>query len=87
MSRPETACAECGGLVVASLQTVPYIAPGPRLLELRDVHERRCMVCGHLEIDVPERRVLDRLARSSVEIGGARPQQVAYEGGRWRLVR
>jgi YgiT-type zinc finger domain-containing protein len=47
------ACQRCGGDVVASRQTVPYVAPGPRVVELRNVRAIRCKTCGHLDLQVP----------------------------------
>jgi hypothetical protein len=58
-----SACRRCGGNVRLAYETVPYIALGPRLVELRNVAVRRCSVCGHMGIDVPDVRALDVLVR------------------------
>jgi hypothetical protein len=78
-------CRRCGGLVVEALQTVPYIAPGPRVVELRHVRALQCGSCGHVDVDVPERRILDALARRVVAQGADTMPELVFEQGRWRV--
>ena len=39
-------CRHCGGVVVETLETFPYIGPPGYLVELRDVDTTRCAMCG-----------------------------------------
>ena len=81
----ETACQRCGGRVSESHETLPYIAPGPCVVELRNVAVRRCVSCGQTGIEVPDASALDVLVRClSAEGTNAMPQLV-YEDGRWRI--
>ena len=61
-------------------ETVPYVGPGPCVVELRDVRATTCGTCGHGELDVPERRRLDSL------VGTLRNESLPYDAGRWRFV-
>jgi hypothetical protein len=71
--------------VSESQETVPYIAPGPCVVELRNVLVRRCVGCGQMGIDVPDAASLDLLVRClRPERTNAMPQLV-YEQGRWRI--
>ena len=80
------ACQRCGGDVVASRQTVPYVAAGPRVVELRDVRALRCSACGHLDLQLPDLPALDTLARCLfAEVADGAPQ-LAFEEGRWRVI-
>jgi hypothetical protein len=78
-------CHRCGGEVIDSRQTVPYIAPGPRVVELRHVRTLRCKLCGHLDVAVPERRTLDALARRVVAQTADTMPELVFEQGRWRV--
>jgi hypothetical protein len=61
-----SACRRCGGNERLACETVTYTAVGPRVVELRNVAVRRCSVCGHLGVDVPDVRALDVLVRCHV---------------------
>jgi len=79
-------CHRCGAVVGQSHETVPYVGPGPRVVELRDVHVWRCRVCTNMTIDVPEPGRLDTLIRClGREMEGAMPQ-LAYEMGDWCIL-
>ena len=80
-------CAACGGALVAVLQTVPYIAPGPRVVELRDVASWQCMRCGDLRLAIPDRSSLDLVARAIVAVSAESVAQLAFTDNRWRIVR
>ena len=80
------ACLRCGGARAQTLEMVPYVGPGPRVVELRDVRMLRCAGCGHLSIDLPEAHALDTLVRClALEVTGALPQ-LAFEQGRWCIL-
>jgi hypothetical protein len=71
---------------VHTAATVPYVGPGPRVVELSNVRVLRCTACGHLEIQVPEPRALDTLTRClAVETPDYTPT-LSFEEGRWRVV-
>ena len=79
-------CLRCGAVVGQSHETVPYVGPGPRIVQLRDLHVWRCRVCANLTIEVPEAPRLDALIRClGREIEGAMPQ-LAYEMGDWCIL-
>ena len=79
-------CHRCGAVVGATHETVPYVGPGPRVVELRHLHVWRCCVCANMTIDVPEASRLDTLIRClGKEIEGAMPQ-LAYEMGDWCIL-
>ena len=44
-------------------ETVPYVGPRSRVVELRDMHVLRCRVCPNMTIEVPEPSHLDTLIR------------------------
>ena len=77
-------CRHCGNVRDEARETVPYVGPGPRVVELRDVHVTRCRVCAHMTVEVPEH--LDTLIRClGAEIDGPLPQ-LAYEMGHWCIL-
>ena len=79
-------CHRGGAVVGATHETVPYVGPGPRVVELRHLHVWRCCVCANMTIDVPEASRLDTLIRClGREIEGAMPQ-LAYEMGDWCIL-
>jgi hypothetical protein len=67
-------------------ETVPYVGPGPCVVELRDLRALRCTACGHGELDVPERRRLDMLVRTFRTEGLSYTPTLTFEDGRWRIV-
>jgi hypothetical protein len=79
-------CRHCGGAKDEARETVPYVGPGPRVVELRDVQVLRCTGCGRMSIEVPESRSLDTLVRCLVsELSGTLPQLI-FDQGRWCIV-
>jgi hypothetical protein len=79
-------CHRCGAVVGQTHETLPYVGPGPRIVELRDLTVWRCRVCANMTIDVPEPGRLDSLIRClGREIGGPMPQ-LAYEMGDWCIL-
>jgi len=79
-------CRHCGGAKDEARETVPYVGPGPHVVELRDIHVMRCHVCAHMTIKVPEPLHLDTLIRClGAEIDGPLPQ-LAYEMGHWCIL-
>jgi hypothetical protein len=79
------ACRRCGGDVRLTYETVPYTAVGPRVVELRNVAVRRCSVCGHIGIDVPDVRALDVLVRCLC-VENTHVARLEYADGRWRIL-
>ena len=78
-------CARCGANVRESHETVPYIAPGPCAVELRDITVRRCVQCGEMRVHVPDPHGLDVLVRClRVESTGSK-FQLEHEDGHWRV--
>ena len=81
-----SACLRCGGSVRLAYETIPYLAVGPRVVELRNVAVRRCSVCGHMGIDVPDVRALDVLVRCLCVESTAVVPRLEYADGRWRIL-
>jgi hypothetical protein len=79
------ACRRCGGNVRLAYETVPYTAVGPRVVELRNVAVRRCSVCGHMGIDVPDVRALDVLVRCLC-VENTHVPRLEFADGRWRIL-
>ena len=79
-------CQRCGGAIMEMQETLPYVGPGPSVVELRDVHVARCTGCTKMTIEVPEPQALDTLIRClGNELGGP-PPQLTYEQGRWCIL-
>ena len=79
-------CRHCGNARDEARETVPYVGPGPCVVELRDLHVTRCRVCPNMTIEVPEPSHLDTLIRClGTEIDGPLPQ-LAYEMGHWCIL-
>jgi hypothetical protein len=79
-------CHRCGAVVGQSHETVPYVGPGARVVELRDLNVWRCGVCANMTIDVPEVPRLEALIRClGREMEGTLPQ-LAYEMGDWCIL-
>jgi hypothetical protein len=79
-------CRHCGGAKDEARETVPYVGPGTRVIELRDVQVLRCTACGQMSIELPEPRSLDTLVRClASELSGALPQ-LTFDQGRWCIV-
>jgi hypothetical protein len=81
-----TRCQRCGGALIEMHETVPYVGPGPCVVELRDVRALTCSACGHGELDVPERRRLDTLVRTLRTECLAYTATLTFEDGRWQIV-
>jgi hypothetical protein len=79
-------CQHCGNARNEARETVPYVGPGPRVVELRDMHVKRCHVCTNMTIEVPEPSHLDTfIRRLGAEIDDPLPQ-LAYEMGHWCIL-
>jgi YgiT-type zinc finger domain-containing protein len=79
-------CQRCGGALLELRETVPYVGPGPCVVELRDLRALTCTACGHGELDVPERRRLDTLVRTLRSESLSHTPTLTFEDGRWRVV-
>jgi hypothetical protein len=67
-------------------ETLPYVGPGPSVVELRDIHVARCTGCTKMTIELPEPRALDTLIRRlGNEMRGPLPQ-LTDEQGRWCIL-
>ena len=71
---------------LGSPTTLPYIAVGPSVVELRNVAVRRCSACGHMGIDVPDVRALDVLVRCLCGESTSVVPRLEYADGRWRIL-
>ena len=85
-------CHRCAGVLAQDRETVPYMGPGPRVVELRHVLVLRCTGCTHMSMEVPEPRSLDTLIRclagemeGTTGTSGPLPQ-LAFEQGRWCIL-
>jgi hypothetical protein len=79
-------CHRCGATKIATQETVPYVGPGARVVDLTHVQVFRCVQCEQMSIEVPEPRALDVLIRClENEMVGPLPQ-LAYEMGRWCIL-
>ena len=86
VTQATSACRRCGGTVRLTYETVPYIAVGPRVVELRNVAVRRCSVCSHMGIEVPDVRALDVLVRCLCVESTHDMPRLEYADGRWRIL-
>jgi hypothetical protein len=82
----EMNCRRCGGILVESRDSVPYIAPGPCVVELRNISVRRCSACGDTKIHVPEPQALDTLVRCLQGESLRAMPHVHFENGQWHVV-
>jgi hypothetical protein len=81
-----THCRRCGGARVQTSETMPYVGPGPRVVELHDVHMLRCVACGNLSVELPEAGALDLLVKClGQEVTGPMPA-LAFQQGRWCIM-
>jgi uncharacterized Zn finger protein len=79
-------CRCCGEASDQARETVPYVGPGPRVVELRDVQVLRCTGCGQMSIELPQPQSLDVLVRClASELSGTLPQ-LTFDQGRWCIV-
>jgi hypothetical protein len=79
-------CRRCGGASQEARETVSYVGPGARVVELRDVQVLRCTGCGQMSIELPESRSLDTLVRClASELCGTLPH-LTFDQGRWCIV-
>jgi hypothetical protein len=81
-----TVCQKCGGALTEVRETVPYVGPGPCVVELQDLRALTCKACGHGEVDVPDRRRLDTLVRTLRSESLPYTPTLIFEEGRWRIV-
>jgi hypothetical protein len=86
VTQTTSACRRCGGSVRLAYETIPYLAVGPRVVELRNVTVRRCADCGHMGIDVPDVRALDVLVRCLCVESTHDLPRLEYTDGRWRIL-
>ena len=78
-------CYRCGAVLAEDRATVPYVGPGLRIVELRDVRVERCTRCTKITIALPDPSALDTLIqRLDYEMDDP-PPQLAYEQGCWSL--
>lgn len=80
-------CPHCGSLLMEACKSVPYIGPGARLVELRDVRAIQCQQCGHLELRLTDRVRLDSMIMSNVARVSEQVPTVEFTKGTWRLLR
>jgi len=85
VAHPTSPCRRCGGTVRLTYETVPFLAVGPRVVELRNIAVRRCGECGHKGIDVPDMRALDVLVRCLCVERRQDVPRLEYADGRWRI--
>jgi hypothetical protein len=85
-------CARCASVLAQDRETVPYVGPGPRVVELCRVLVLRCTGCTRMTIEVPKPRSLDTLIRclagemeDTTGTNGPLPQ-LAFEQGRWCIL-
>ena len=79
-------CRHCGGENDEARETVPYVGPVSRVVELRNVQVLRCTACGQMSIEVPEPRSLDTLVKClALELSGTLPQ-LTFDQGRWCIL-
>ena len=86
VAQTTSGCGRCGGTVRLTYETIPYLAVGPRVVELRNVAVRRCLVCGHIGIEVPDVRALDVLVRCLCVESAHDMPRLEYADGRWRIL-
>ena len=79
-------CRRCGGVLVETLETFPYIGPQCYLVELRDVDTIRCAMCGVGEWHVLELQALDILIRVLATEQPHGIPQLVFKDHRWRVV-
>ncbi len=79
-------CGRCDAEMAETTVTVPYVTPGPFVVQLSNVPVLRCLACGDLQIHVPEPRVLDILTRCLALASPDTTPTVTFENGRWRVV-
>ncbi len=66
-------------------KSVPYIGPGARLVELRDVRAMQCQQCDQLELRLTDRGRLDSMIISNVAKMSEQVPTVEFMNGTWRL--
>jgi hypothetical protein len=79
-------CHRCGAVLVGTCETVPYVGPGPHVVQLHAVHVQRCAACAYMLIEVPEPTTLNILIQClGTEMADPLPQ-LAYEMGHWCIL-
>jgi hypothetical protein len=78
-------CRRCGGVIVEALETFPYVGPRGYVVELRDVHARRCVTCGVGDWQLPALRALDVLIRVLASEQPHRTPQLVFKNESWRV--
>jgi hypothetical protein len=80
-------CDLCSALAVdASREKVKDVGPGPCVVELLDVPVLTCGVCGHVQIDVPQRHALDALLKGLRSDRSESTQTLTFHEGHWRVL-
>jgi hypothetical protein len=80
------ACRRCGAELTETVVTVPYVTPGPFVVQLSNLPVLRCLVCGDLQMHVPQPQVLDILARCLALEAPDKTPLLSFDDGRWRVV-
>ena len=79
-------CYRCGAVRAEAHETVPYVGPGPRVVQLRDVLVVRCTGCPNLTVELPALMGLDTLIeRLGIDTRDPLPQ-LAHEQGCWSVL-
>jgi hypothetical protein len=65
---------------------VPYVTPGPFVVQLSNVRVLRCLACGDLQIQVPQPQFLDILARCLALEAPDKTPTLSFEDGKWHVV-
>ena len=79
-------CYRCGAVLAEDRETVPYVGPGPRVVQLRDVRVVHCPGCTKVTVELPDSKALDRLIeRLGIDTRDPLPQ-LAHEQGRWSVL-
>jgi len=85
-SEPARHCHRCGAVLVGACETVPYVGPGPHVVQLHAVYVQRCAACAYMLIEVPEPTTLNLLIQClGTEMAAPLPQ-LAYEMGHWCIL-
>jgi hypothetical protein len=85
-SRLARDCHRCGAVVTEHRETVPYVGPGPHVVELYAVRVFRCTGCSNMTIQLPEPKALDTLIRClGAELSSPLPQ-LAFEMSHWCIL-
>ncbi len=79
-------CGRCGGVLIEVRETVPYVGPGPCVVDLENVSALTCRACRRNNLQLPERRALDLLIRTLHTESAQGTYRLAFLSNRWRIV-